>query len=149
MLSILWCAIANSASLAKESAGTAMAASMINICIHLHVPTLTHGYNPNMALILADLIAHYWLKSSSHLQGSHPSDLGRVRGVPTLYSASPLLCPPLFLPFWLPPFVYFLCCCPSLLAPCVSFLVCHPRSSLIASSPLFSYLPFLLLPYPC
>ena len=63
---------------------------MINICIHLDVPTLTHGYNPNMALILADLIAHYWLKSPSHLQGSHSSDQGRVRGVPTLLFLPPL-----------------------------------------------------------
>ena len=122
---------------------------LINICIHVHVPTLIHVYNPNMALFLAYPIAHLWLKSPSHLQGSHSSDQGRVRGVPTLYSASPLLCLPLFLSFWLPHFVCYLCCCPSLLAPRVSFLVCHSHSSLIASSPLFSYPPFLLLPYPC
>ena len=134
----------------KASFVSAMAASMINICIHVHVLTLIHVYSLNMALFLAYPIAHLWLKSLSPLQGSHSSDQGRVRGVPTLYSAFPLLCLPLFLSFWLPLFVcFYLCCCLSLLAPRVSFLVCHSHSSVIASSSLSSCPPFLLLPYPC
>ena len=37
-------------------------------------------------------IAHLWLKLPSHVQGSHSSDQGRVRGVPYLYFAFPLFC---------------------------------------------------------